>query len=86
MLYGKAISELPATATATAVAKGVAKDVLYLNAWWRGNLAVDVAVAVAVVVNSDTAFWYVQQIKHTVLQSILCKSKPNKTANLRNLY
>ena len=32
MLYGKAISELPATATATAVAKGVAKDVLYLNA------------------------------------------------------
>ena len=28
-----------------AVAKGVAKDVLYLNAWWRGNLAVAWAVA-----------------------------------------
>ena len=36
---------------ATAVAKGVAENVLYLNAWWRGNLA----VALAVEVNSDTA-------------------------------
>ena len=36
---------------ATAAAKGVAKDVLYLNTYWRGNLA----VAVAVTTNSDTA-------------------------------
>ena len=36
----KAVSELVATASATAVAKGVAKDILYLNAWWPGNLAV----------------------------------------------
>ena len=28
------------TAMTTAVAKGVAKDLLYLNAWWRGHLAV----------------------------------------------
>ena len=46
-----AVSALVATATATAVAKGVAKDFLYLNAWWRGNLA----VAVAVATYSDTA-------------------------------
>ena len=39
------------TATATAVSKGVPKDVLYLNAWWSWNLA----VAVALAANSDTA-------------------------------
>ena len=42
---GKAVSELAATVMATAVAKGVAKDVLYFNAWWSGNLAVAWAVA-----------------------------------------
>ena len=51
----KAMSELAATVTATAVAtavdKGVAKDVIYLNVWWRGNLA----IAVAIAGNSDTA-------------------------------
>ena len=36
----KAVAKLATTATATAVAKGVAKDVLYFNAWWRRNLAV----------------------------------------------
>ena len=44
-------SELVATAMATAVANGVAKDVLYLNTCSRGNLA----VAVAVAPNSDKA-------------------------------
>ena len=46
----KAESELAAMDMATAVAKCVAKDVLYLNAWWRVNLA----VAIAVAANSDT--------------------------------
>ena len=40
-----------ATATATAVAKGVAKDVLYLSVRWRINLA----VAIAKAAKSDTA-------------------------------
>ena len=40
--------------TATTAAKGVAKDALYLNAWWQGNLA----VAVAVATNLDMAYLY----------------------------
>ena len=44
-------SELASTATGMAVAKGVAKDVLYLNARRCGKLA----VALAVAANSDTA-------------------------------
>ena len=44
--------EFPANATAMAVAKGAAKDLLYLNAWYCGNLA----IAVTVAANSDTAF------------------------------
>ena len=43
------MSKLAPTATATAVAKGVAKGVLYLNTGWRGNLAVAGAA------HSDTA-------------------------------
>ena len=46
------MSELVATAAATTVAMGVAKGVLYFNAWRRG----DPAVAVAIAANSDTAF------------------------------
>ena len=42
---------MASTALAMAVTKGVAKDALYLNAWWCRNLA----VAVAVAANSDTA-------------------------------
>ncbi len=38
-----------ATATAMAVVKGVAKDVLYLNAWWCGDPAV--------ATNTDTALF-----------------------------
>ena len=45
------MSELVATAAATTVTRGVAKDILYFNAWRRG----DPAVAVAVAANSDTA-------------------------------
>ena len=33
-----------ATATAMTVAKGVAKDVLYFNAWWCGDSAIVIAV------------------------------------------
>ena len=43
------MSELVAMAAATTVARGVAKAVLYFNAWRRGD------VAVAVAANSDTA-------------------------------
>ena len=39
----KAVFEL----VATAIAYGVAKDILYFNAWWRGK------IAVAVVANLD---------------------------------
>ena len=46
------VSELAFTAMATAVAKGVTKDAPYLNAWWRGNLAVAVLAAILC---SDTA-------------------------------
>ena len=37
----KVVSKL--ATTATTVTKGVAKDMLYLNTWWCGNLAVAVA-------------------------------------------
>ena len=47
----KAVPELVATAAAMTVARGVAKGVLYFNAWWRG----DTAKAVAVAANSDPA-------------------------------
>ena len=50
-LCAKAVSELVAMAVDTTVARGVAKGVLYFNAWWRG----DTAVVVAVAANSDTA-------------------------------
>ena len=51
------MSELVATDAATTVARGVAKGVLYFNAWWRG----DPAVAVDVAANSDPAlFWHYQ--------------------------
>ncbi len=51
---GETVSELAAPATATTVAKGVAKGVLlYFKAWWRGDPAV--AVAVAIAANPDTA-------------------------------
>ncbi len=40
----EAVSELAVRATATTVAKGVAKDTLYFNSWWHGNLAIAVAV------------------------------------------
>ena len=43
------MSELVAMAAATTVARGVAKGVLYFNAWRRGD------PAVAVAANSDTA-------------------------------
>ena len=43
------------TAMAAAVAKGVTKDNLYLNAWWLGNLE----VAVAVAANSNTTLHFV---------------------------
>jgi hypothetical protein len=45
----KVVSEL--VSMATAVAKGVAKDILYLNTWLRRNLA----LALAVAANLDTA-------------------------------
>ena len=48
----KARCVLALTATATAVAKGVAKDVLYLNAWWR--------IAIVIAANSDMAWWCLQ--------------------------
>ncbi len=47
----KTVSELQTMATATIVATTVAKDILYVNAWWRG----DPAVAIAVAANSTTA-------------------------------
>ena len=43
--HTKAVSEMAATDTATTVAKCVAKDVLHLNALWRGHLAAAVAGA-----------------------------------------
>ncbi len=44
-LEQRAVSKLVATATAMTAAKAVAKDVLYFSLWWRGNLAIAVAVA-----------------------------------------
>ena len=43
MLGGCAMAESGATATATSVAKGVAKEVLYFIAQWHGDLAIAVA-------------------------------------------
>ena len=40
---GKAVSEW--AVSATTVAKGVANDVMYLNAWWRSDPTVAKAVA-----------------------------------------
>ncbi len=53
VLLCKAVSEFAATATDTAVAKGVAKDILYFTTCWRWDPAVDKAVAVAA--SLDTA-------------------------------
>ncbi len=47
------MSKLAAMATATTVAKGFSKDILFFNAWWRG----DPAVAAAVATNSDTTLY-----------------------------
>ncbi len=52
MIYN-AVSRLVATTTAMTLAKGVATDALYLNAWWRGSPAV--AIAVAEATTSDSA-------------------------------
>ena len=46
------VSEFVSTATATAIVKGVAKDVLNLNAWWCRSLAVALAA------HSDTALQF----------------------------
>ncbi len=46
----EAVSTLEATATARTAGKGIVKDVLHFNAWQQRNLA----VALAVALNSDT--------------------------------
>ncbi len=51
MVHAYGWYEVAAMVLATTVAKGIAKDILYFNAYWRGNLA----AAEAVDANSDTA-------------------------------
>ena len=63
----KTESELAYMATAKAVAKCVAKDVPYFIAWWRGNLA----VAVAVAANLETAFHFDVFLTATPLKATL---------------
>ncbi len=45
---------MAATATAMVVGEGVAKDVLYLNAWWHGDVAAAVAANLLMALVSET--------------------------------
>ncbi len=53
------MSELVSKPTATAVAK----DVLYFNAWWRSDQAIDVAVAA----DPDTALKGDSEVKFSLI-------------------